>query len=174
LLLNFFHEAAREPAISHATSELRVAGRTISGFMGRLGAVEYTGVGWLHQAVHYHTLAITGGSRLLFETRHNLRFISDPVDHVYFIGAGLSANGVSIARYVSHENLWRGTQRPLWCRTFRVIAADATAARLPESYTRMNPWEAGAISLGDWQIPDPDRDSGPESRRQVGVADRVS
>ena len=148
--LNFFRRSAREPALRFDTAELNVLGRDICGFMGSLATTHLTTAGWGYCGMCYPVIAVTGGGCLLFETHHNVRFISDPVDHLYFIGGSLSANGVGVAKYNTHENLWEGIQRPMWYRFFRIVETESVPRVIGGRTTvRLNPWENHLQSMSD-------------------------
>lgn len=140
--LNFYHDAAAGPALSFEVSELTVTGCEIGGFADSHAVTRLTTSGWTYAATCFPVVAVTGGACLLFDTAHKVSFICDPVDHLYFIGCALSANGVAIAKYNSVENLWQGVLRPLWYRSFRIVGAESAAAALAgRTQAHMNPWE---------------------------------
>jgi hypothetical protein len=138
------------PALSFGAAQLRVTGREISGFMTSLAVAQLTPAGWTYCNACYPVLAVTGGGCLLFDTSHSVSFISDPVDHIYFMGVSLSANGVGIAKYDADEDLWHGLLRPMWYRSFRIISTESVANALAgRTRARMNPWENYLPSLSN-------------------------
>src|ERR1700761_926602 len=102
LKLSFFQRRAAVPATSLDIADLRVTGATLWNPMDR-GVIAICSSGsWKHQGKRYATLAITGRGCLLFGISRAPTVVSDPIDHFYFIGPTLSANGVAIAKYAEH------------------------------------------------------------------------
>ena len=72
--------------------------------------------------------------------------MSDVVDHFYFIGPCLSANGVAVAKYDPDHDLWQGVERRMWCRSLRIVSpARASAMIATDRIVRVNPWETHGI-----------------------------
>jgi hypothetical protein len=141
--LSFFHERKAEPALSFGVSDLRILGGEISGFMSSRATARYTEMGWHYAGRCYAALVITGGGCLLFGTRHALTFMSDRIEHFYFLGASLSANGLAVAKLDPQSNLWRGIERPMWCHSWRIVSPACASQRMvAERIVRLNPWEA--------------------------------
>lgn len=152
--LSFFHDPTIGPALSFGASELIITGREISGFMSSGASARLTPTGWTYSDTHYRVLAVTGGGYLLFDTGHNVSFISDPVDHLYFIRSSLSANAVGIAKYNADEDLWHGCLRRMWYRSFRIISIESVATALAgRTSARLNPWETCMSSTPDASWP---------------------
>jgi hypothetical protein len=163
--LSFFHDPASGPALSFGTDDLQILGGDISGFMDSRAGAHYTQRGWSYSGRYYQALAVTGGGCLLFGNHDNLAFISDPVDHFYFIGASLSANGVAIARYDSQDDLWQGVERRMWCRQLRILGSAAASAVIAGGrLARLNPWEN---NIGSGFHPPPKNSSG--ERQPIGL-----
>lgn len=147
--LNFFQERTAEPALSFLVSDLQILGGEISGFMSSPATIRYTEGGWHYAGRCYVALVVTGGGRLLFDTRPTLTFISDPLEHFYLLGGCLSANGVGIARYDRQSDLWNGIERPIWCHSWRIISPDrASQVIVADQIARLNPWETDKAALG--------------------------
>jgi hypothetical protein len=139
--LNFFQERSAGPALSFGVSDLRILGAEISGFMSSRAVARYSDRGWHYAGRCYAALVVTGGGSLLFGTRHTLTFMSDPIEHFYFLGACLSANGVAIAKLDRKSHLWCGLERPMWCHSWRIVSpAGASAVTAVDRIARLNPW----------------------------------
>jgi hypothetical protein len=140
--LSFFNEYATEPAFSVDMRELSVVGGTMSG-PGLASSATYLEAGWSFRGVVYPILAVTGGGCLVLGGKVDPTFVSDPIDHFYFMGPSFSANGVAIAKYVSSHDIWQGVHRPLCYQTLQILMPEValqTTAERP--VIRMNPWDA--------------------------------
>ena len=146
--LNFFHERSARPALSFGVADLHIQGGEISGFMSSRATARYTEMGWHYAGRCYTALVVTGGGCLLFGTRHALMLMSDPVEHLYFLGACLSANGVAVAKFDPQSNLWRGLERPMWCHSWHIVSPAGTSPMIvADRIARLNPWEADKTPL---------------------------
>jgi hypothetical protein len=143
--LNFFHERTAEPALSFGVSDLHILGDEISGFMSSRATARYTEMGWHYAGRRYAALVVTGGGCLLFGTRHALTFMSDQVEHFYFLGACLSANGVAVAKFDPQSRLWRGIERQMWCHSWHIVSPAGTPLTVVDRIARLNPWEPDKI-----------------------------
>src|SRR5262249_30897431 len=102
----------------------------------------YAGGSWKHRGKLFATLTVTGGGCLLFGISRDPTIVSDPIDHYYFIGPTLSANGVAIARYVEQQDMWQGLVRPMWWNSMRILGVEAMSAAVDESQVvLLNPWQ---------------------------------
>src|SRR5262245_27218258 len=114
LKLSFFQRRAAVPTTSLDLTDLRVSGATLWNPLDRELIATCQDGSWEHQGRRYATLAIIGRGCLLFGISRDPTIVSDPIDHFYFIGPTLSANGVAIAKYVEHCDMWQGLMRPMW------------------------------------------------------------
>ena len=147
--LNFFQQRTVEPALSFGVSDLEILGGEISGFMGSHAMARYTKTGWHYLGGCYAALVVTGGGCILFGTRHTSTFMSDPLDHFCILGACLSANGVAIAKYDRQSDLWRGIERPVWCRSWRIVSTSrASSVLVADPIVHLNPWEPYNAAIG--------------------------
>jgi hypothetical protein len=147
LRLNFFDEPAGKPALVLESSDVQVTGGRISVSTASAPIVTYCDAGWRYHRTCYSILAVTGGACLLFGIRGDPTFISDCIDHFYFMGASLSANGVGIAKYVKEHDMWQGIQRPIWWHTMRILSATAVAKTIDQHRAlHMNPWETDLMT----------------------------
>lgn len=150
LKLSFFEKRSSSPAASLEISDLRVTGATLWNPMNRELLATYTEGSWKHCAKRYETLAVTGGGCLLFGIARDPTIVSDPIDHFYFIGPTLSANGVAIARYVEQNDMWQGLMRPMWWNAMRILGVEDVPTAVDESQAiLLNPWEPQPLSSAD-------------------------
>jgi len=138
-----FHSGS-SAAISAAltVSELEVTGGTLSCDLDYGPIATYRHDSWEYNGLEYSTLGLSGRSRLLLAITRELTTVSDPLEHFYFMGPALSANGVAVAKYIERQDIWRGIVRLLWWRAMRIVAADRVAALVDDSQLiLLNPWE---------------------------------
>jgi hypothetical protein len=142
LKLTFFQKRSARAATSFELADLRVTGATLWNPLNRERMATYSNGSWKHRGKRYATVAITGGGCLLFGITRDPTIVSDPIDHFYFIGPALSANGVAIARYVEQQDMWQGLVRPMWWNAMRILSAAALSAAVDESQVvLLNPWQ---------------------------------
>jgi len=142
LKLNFFPAGTAVPSASLELADLRVAGATLWNPLDRGLIATYAQGSWKHRGQHYATLAVTGRGCLLFGITRDPTIVSDPIDHYYFIGPILSANGVPIAKYIAQQDMWQGMVRPMWWNAMRILSAESVTAAVDESQVIvLNPWE---------------------------------
>jgi hypothetical protein len=102
----------------------------------------YSDGSWKRRGRRYPILAVTGGGRLVFGIMRDPTIVSDPIDHYYFIGPTLSANGVAIARFIEQQDMWQGVVRPMWWNAMRLLSVETVSAAVDESQVvLLNPWE---------------------------------
>jgi hypothetical protein len=142
LKLSFFQSRAPVPTTSLDIADLRVSGATLWNPLDReLIATCSSGL-WNYQGRRYATLAVTGRGCLLFGISRDPTIVSDPIDHFYFIGPTLSANGVAIAKYIEHCDMWQGLMRSMWWNAMRILDAGALSAAVDQSQVvLLNPWQ---------------------------------
>jgi hypothetical protein len=142
LKLSFFQKRSLTPTLSLQLIDLRVSGASLWNPWDRELMATYTEGLWKHRGKLYATLAVTGGGCLLFGITRDPTLVSDPIDHFYFIGPTLSANGVAIARYVAQQDMWQGLVRPMWWNAMRIVDVAAASAAVDASQAvLLNPWE---------------------------------
>lgn len=142
LKLSFFLKRSAAPAVSLELADLRVTGGTLWNPMNRELIAICTDGSWKRCGTQYATLTVTGGGCLLFGITRDPTIVSDPIDHFYFIGPALSANGVAIARYVAQQDMWQGLVRPMWWNAMRILGVEAVSTAVSESQAvLLNPWE---------------------------------
>ena len=142
LKLSFYQKGAAVPDTYLELTDLRVSGATLWNPMDRGLIATYSSGSWKHCGRRYTTLAVTGGGRLLFGITRDPTVVSDPIDHFYFIGPTLSANGVAIARYIEQQDMWQGIVRPMWWNAMRLLSVETVSAVVEESQVvLLNPWE---------------------------------
>jgi hypothetical protein len=142
LKLSFFLKSAAVPATSVVLTDLRVSGATLWNPLDRELLARYFEGAWKHRGRWYSTLAVTGGGCLLFGITRDPSIVSDPIDHFYFIGPTLSANGVAIARYIPQQDMWQGMVRPMWWNAMRIVSSEAVTAAVDQSQVvLLNPWQ---------------------------------
>jgi hypothetical protein len=142
LTLTFFEGAAAQPATSMTISDLRVAGGAIWNPTQYGLLASYCDGAWEHRRQRYSRLAVTGGGCLLFGITREPTIVSDPIEHFYFIGPALSANGVGIAKYIEKQDTWHGLVRPMWWTAMRIVSkAGITALVDHAQVVLLNPWE---------------------------------
>jgi len=91
--------------------------------------------------------------------------VSDPIDHFYFIGPTLSANGVAIAKYIEQQDMWQGLVRPMWWMAMRILSVPTVSAVVEESQVLLlNPWEPQPVQRG---VPGPLFDDRPHRPRSA-------
>lgn len=140
-----FHSDPAGAATSPLTiSELEVAGGALSCGLDRRCIALYGHDAWEYSGHSYTTVALlSGGCRLLLRITRELTIVSDPIEHFYFIGPTLSANGVAFAKYSESRGIWRGMVRPLWWRAMRIVSTEHVATFADDSQLIMvNPWES--------------------------------
>ena len=137
-----FHAKSRAAAQPLELSDLRVSAGALWDPMQHGLIAAYSGGAWMHRGRPYSILSITGGGCLLFGITRDPTIVSDPIDHFYFIGSTLSANGVAIAKYVEQQEMWHGLVRPMWWRAMRIIVAAGVSGLVDESQlVILNLWE---------------------------------
>jgi hypothetical protein len=98
-------------------------------------------------------VAVTGGGCLLFGISRNPTIVSNPIDHFYFIGPTLSANGVGVAKYVGQQDMWQGLARQMWWNAMRILSVEAVSAAVDESQAVvLNPWEPHPLQSAPFPI----------------------
>jgi hypothetical protein len=153
LKLGFYYRAAARPAASLEMTDFRVSGGTLGNPLEHGLIATYSDGAWSHRGGRYPILAVTGGGCLLFGVTRDPTTVSDPIDHYYFIGPTLSANGVAIAKYVEQQDMWHGMVRPMWWMAMRILSVPTVSAVVDESQVLLlNPWEPPALSRS---IPNP-------------------
>ena len=159
LTLSFYEGAAVHPASSMTLSDLRVTGGAIW-HPSQYGLIaSYSDGAWKHRGQRHSRLAVTGGGCLLFGITREPTIVSDAIDHFYFIGPTLSANGVAIAKYIEQQDTWHGLVRPLWWTSMRIVSSGGISALVDKSQVLLlNPWEPSqggvmpnALSDSDFQ-----------------------
>lgn len=142
LKLSFYHRAGTQPAASLEMADFRVSGGTLGNPLEHGLIATYSAGVWNHRGGRYPILAVTGGGCLLFGVTRDPTTVSDPIDHYYFIGPTLSANGVAIAKYVEQQDMWHGVVRPMWWMAMRILSVPTVSAVVDESQVLLlNPWE---------------------------------
>src|SRR5882757_2306900 len=142
LKLSFYYKAAAVPAASLELADFRVSGGTLGNPLEHGLIATYSNGGWKHRGERYPILAVTGGGCLLFGVTRDPTTVSDPIDHYYFIGPTLSANGVAIAKYVEQQDMWHGIVRPMWWMAMRILSVPTVSAMVEDSQVLLlNPWE---------------------------------
>jgi hypothetical protein len=146
LKLSFYQKGAAVPDFSLDLTDLRAAGATLWNAMDRGLIATCTNGTWMHRGSPYPILAVTGGARLLFGISRDPTIFSDPIEHFYFIGPTLSANGVAIAKYIEQQDMWQGVVRPMWWNAMRLLSLETVSAAIDESHAvLLNPWEPHAV-----------------------------
>jgi hypothetical protein len=148
LKLSFYHAGAATPAVTLELTDLRATGAVLWNPLDRgsdrgLIATYANGL-WKYGTRHYPRIAVMGGGCLLFGISRAPTLVSDPIDHYYFIGPTLSANGVAIAKYMEKQDMWQGIVRPMWWNAMRILSADTLSAAVDGSQSRvvvLNPWD---------------------------------
>jgi hypothetical protein len=142
LKLTFYRKNAATPAASLEMTDFRVSGGTLGNPLGHGLIATYSDGAWNHHGQCYPILAVTGGGCLLFGVTRDPTTVSDPIDHYYFIGPTLSANGVAIAKYIAQQDMWHGVIRPMWWTAMRILSVPTVSAVVDESQAvLLNPWE---------------------------------
>jgi hypothetical protein len=142
LKLSFYHRATAKPAASLELTDFRVSGGTLGNPLEHGLVATYSAGAWIHHGERYPILAVTGGGCLLFGVTRDPTTVSDPIDHFYFIGPTLSANGVAIAKYIERQDMWHGVVRPMWWMAMRILSVPTVSAVVDESQVLLlNPWE---------------------------------
>ena len=142
LKLSFHHKGVAVPDTSVDVTDLRVTGASLWNPVDRILIATYSHGFWKHLGRRYPILAITGGARLLFGISRDPTIISDPIDHFYFIGPTLSANGVGVARYIEQQDMWQGIARPMWWNAMRILSTETVSAAVDEAHVALlNPWQ---------------------------------
>ena len=166
LTLSFFPKGAAVPATHLELADLRVSGATLWNPLDRGLLATYSLGCWKHRGKRYPRLALTGGGCLLFGISRNPTVVSDPIDHYYFIGPTLSANGVAIAKYIEQQDMWQGMVRPMWWNAMRLLSTETVSAAVDESQVvLLNPWEPQPMSSGPCFLDD---DPAQADRQQPG------
>jgi hypothetical protein len=161
LKLNFFQKGVATPAASWALADLRVSGATLWNPLDRVPIATYSQGSWKYRGRYFPTVAVTGRGCLLFGITRDPTIVSDPIDHYYFIGPTLSANGVAIAKYIEQQDMWQGMVRPMWWNAMRILSVDAVSAVVDQSQVvLLNPWEAHPMHSGPHLL-----DGQPDGRR---------
>jgi hypothetical protein len=149
LKLNFYYKAAAKPAASLELTDFRVSGGTLGNPLRKGLIATYSNGSWIHHGERYPILAVTGGGCLLFGVTRDPTTVSDPIDHYYFIGPTLSANGVAIAKYIEQQDMWHGIVRPMWWMAMRILSVPTVSAVVEESQVLLlNPWEPHPMQRG--------------------------
>ena len=149
LKLNFYYKAAAKPAASLELTDFRVSGGTLGNPLRQGLIATYSNGSWIHHGERYPILAVTGGGCLLFGVTRDPTTVSDPIDHYYFIGPTLSANGVAIAKYIEQQDMWHGIVRPMWWMAMRILSVPTVSAVVEESQVLLlNPWEPHPMQRG--------------------------
>ena len=142
LTLSFFEGAVAQPATSMTISDLRVTGGAIWNPTQYGLLASYSDGAWKHRRQRYSRLAVTGGGCLLFGITREPTIVSDSIEHFYFIGPTLSANGVGIAKYIEKQDTWHGLVRPMWWTAMRIVSRDGISALVDHAQVvLLNPWE---------------------------------
>lgn len=142
LKLGFYRKRAATPAASLELTDFRVSGGTLGNPLAHGLIATYSNGSWKHQGQSYPIVAVTGGGCLLFGVTRDPTTVSDPIDHYYFIGPTLSANGVAIAKYIEQQDMWHGIVRPMWWTAMRILSVPTVSAVVEESQVLLlNPWE---------------------------------
>jgi hypothetical protein len=142
LKLTFYRRDAATPAASLEMTDFRVSGGTLGNPSGHGLIATYSDGTWNHHGQRYPILAVTGGGCLLFGVTRDPTTVSDPIDHYYFIGPTLSANGVAVAKYVEQQDMWHGIMRPMWWTAMRILSVPTVSAVVEDSQVLLlNPWE---------------------------------
>jgi hypothetical protein len=145
LKLGFYPHDAAVAATSLDLIDLRVSGATLWNPLDRRLIATYSSGAWKHRGRLYPRLALTGGGCLLFGITRQPSIVSNPIDHFYFIGPTLSANGAGVAKYVEEQDMWQGLVRPMWWNAMRILSAEAVSAAVDQSQiVILNPWEPQA------------------------------
>lgn len=140
LRLSFHVKPAAEAVLEVA--DLRVTGGSLWHSVQHRLIATYSDGYWKHRGRRYRAIAVTGGGCLLFGITRDPTIVSEPIDHFYFIGPTLSANGVAIAKYVEQQEMWHGTVRPMWWMGMRIVSAATVSSLLEDSnVVLLNPWE---------------------------------
>ena len=160
-------------------TDLRATGATLWNPMDRELIATYSSGSWKHHGRRYPILAVTGGGQLLFGITRDPTIVSDPIDHFYFIGPILSANGVAIAKYIEQQDMWQGVVRPMWWNAMRIMSVETVSAAVDESHVvLLNPWQPhpmqSAPHVVDGQSGHRQESRSPQSTRAAhgGVAQR--
>ena len=172
LTLTFFDGTTPQSATSMTISDLRITGGAIWNQTQYGLLATYSDGTWKHRRQCYSRLAVTGGGCLLFGITREPTIVSDSIDHFYFIGPTLSANGVPIARYIEKQDTWHGLVRPMWWTAMRIVSREGISALVDRAQVvLLNPWEssgshggAGVVTLLDTDAP---RSGANEPRPQV-------
>jgi hypothetical protein len=142
LKLSFYNKATAKPAASLEMADFRVSGGTLGNPLVHGLIATYSDGAWNHRGKRYPILAVTGGGCLVFGVTRDPTTVSDPIDHYYFIGPTLSANGVAIAKYIEQQDMWHGIVRPMWWMAMRILSVPTVSAMVDESQVLLlNPWE---------------------------------
>jgi len=178
LKLSFYYKAAKGgpaagPAASLELTDFRVCGGTLGNPLAHGLIATYSDGAWIHRGERYPILAVTGGGCLLFGVTREPTTVSDPIDHFYFIGPTLSANGVAIAKYIAQQDMWHGLVRPMWWMAMRILSVPTVSAVVEESQVLLlNPWEPHPTHRG---VPGPlfdDRSQRPRAALDLESAPR--
>jgi hypothetical protein len=142
LKIGFYEKDSARPAATLEMADFRVSGGTLGNPLEHGVIATYSQGSWKHRGRSYPILAVTGGGCLLFGVTRDPTTVSDPIDHYYFIGPTLSANGVAIARYIEQQEMWHGIVRPMWWMAMRILSVPTVSAVVADSQVLLlNPWE---------------------------------
>jgi len=149
LQLDFYYKGAARPAASLEMADFRVSGGTLGNPLDHGLIATYSEGAWNHRGRSYPILAVTGGGCLVFGVTREPTTVSDPIDHYYFIGPTLSANGVAIAKYIEQQDMWHGIVRPMWWMAMRILSVPTVSAMVEDSQVLLlNPWEPPPMQRG--------------------------
>jgi hypothetical protein len=142
LNLSFYHAGSAKPAASLELTDLRATGATLWNPLDRGLIAIYAHGAWKYLGRRYPRLSVTGGGCLLFGISRDPTLVSAPIEHFYFIGPTLSANGAAIARYIEQQDMWQGVVRPMWWNAMRILSVETVSAAVDQSQVvLLNPWE---------------------------------
>src|SRR5436309_1565662 len=149
LKLSFFQKGVATPCTSWELADLRVSGATLWNPVDRALIATYSHGSWKYRGRQYPNIAITGRGCLLFGITRDPTIVSDPIDHYYFLGPTLSANGVAIAKYIEQQDTWQGMVRPMWWMAMRILSVPTVSAVVEASQVLLlNPWEPHPMQRG--------------------------
>lgn len=171
LTLSFFPTGAAVPTTRLELTDLRVSGATLWNPLGRGLIATYSLGCWKHHGKRYPRVAVTGGGCLLFGITRDPTIVSDPIDHYYFIGPILSANGVAIAKYIEQQDMWQGMVRPMWWNAMRILSVETVSAAVDQSQVLLlNPWEPHPMSSEPRILDDSPAEADRQRPRQRVIA----
>jgi hypothetical protein len=140
-----FHDADETPSESLDMSDFRVTGGALWNPLEHGLLASYSEGLWKHRGHYYSEISAEGGGCMLFGITRDPTLVSDPVDRLLFSGRALQADGIVIAEYVEHQDMWHGLVRPIWWTAMRIISARAVTGLVDSSrVVRLNPWESPA------------------------------